>query len=67
MTDEIITAPGAKLIYRASSGLEKAMADVDGERLIGTYAEIIRDQWDPYRISYNNLPYLAYAQGALAR
>jgi len=65
MTDEIITAPGAKLIYRASSGLEKAMADVDGERLIGTYAEIIRDQWDPYRISYNNLPYLAYAQGAL--
>jgi len=65
MTDEIITAPGAKLIYRAASGLEKAMADVDGERLIGTYAEIIKDQWNPYKISYNNLPYLAYAQGAL--
>lgn len=65
MTDEIIKAPGAKLIYRAASGLEKSMADIDGERLIGTYAEIIRDQWDPYKISYNNLPYLAYAQGAL--
>jgi hypothetical protein len=65
VTEGIIKAPGAKLLYRAASGLEKAMADVDGERLIGTYAEIIIDQWDPYKISYNNLPYLAYAQGAL--
>jgi phage tail P2-like protein len=66
MTDQtIIRNPGAKLLYRASSGMEKAMADVDGERLLGTYAEIIIDQWDPYAISYNNLPYLAYAQGVL--
>lgn len=65
MTDEIIQAPGSKLIYRAASGLERAMADVDGERLIGTYAELVIDQWDPYRISYNNLPYLAYAMGVL--
>ena len=65
VTEGIIKAPGAKLLYRAASGLEKSMADVDGERLIGTYAEIIRDQWDPYRISYNNLPYLAHAMGAL--
>jgi phage tail P2-like protein len=64
-TEGIIKAPGAKLLYRAASGLEKSMADVDGERLIGTYAEIIRDQWDPYKISYNNLPYLAHAMGAL--
>jgi hypothetical protein len=62
---EIIKAPGAKLIYRAASGLEKAMADVDGERLIVMNAEIIHDQWDPYAISYNNLPYLAYAMGVL--
>ena len=41
------------------------MADVDGERLIGTYAEIIIDQWDPDAISYNNLPYLGYAMGVL--
>jgi len=65
VTEGIIKAPGAKLLYRAASGLEKAMADVDGERLIGTYAEIIRDQWDPFKISYNNLPYLGYAMGAL--
>ena len=65
VTEGIISAPGAKLLYRSASGLEKAMADVDGERLIGTYAEIISDQWDPFKISYNNLPYLAYAMGVL--
>jgi phage tail P2-like protein len=65
VTEGIIQYPGSKLLYRAASGLEKAMADVDGERLIGTYAEIIKDQWDPYKISYNNLPYLGYAMGVL--
>ena len=64
-TEGVISRPGSKLLYRSASGLEKAMADVDGERLIGTYAEIIIDQWDPERISYNNLPYLGYAMGAL--
>jgi len=65
VTEGIIQYPGAKLLYRAASGLEKAMADVDGERLIGTYAEIIHDQWDPYAISVNNLPYLGYAMGVM--
>ena len=65
VTEGVISRPGAKLLYRAASGLEKAMADVDGERLIGTNAEIIIDQWDPERISYNNLPYLGYAMGVL--
>jgi len=65
LTEGIISRPGAKLLYRSASGLEKAMADVDGERLIGTDAEIIHDQWDPYAISYNNLPYLGYAMGVL--
>jgi hypothetical protein len=65
VTEGVLPHAGAKLIYRSASGLEKAMADVDGERLIGTYAEIIKDQWDPYKISYNNLPYLGYAQGVL--
>ena len=65
VTEGIVSRPGAKLLYRSASGLEKAMADVDGERLIGTYAEIIIDQWDPERISYNNLPYLGYAMGVL--
>jgi hypothetical protein len=51
------------LLYRASSGLEKAMADTDGLRLMATYAELIIDQWDPYAISSENLPYLAFATG----
>jgi phage tail P2-like protein len=51
------------LLYRASSGLEKAMADTDGLRLMATYAELISDQWDPYAISSNNLPFLAFAMG----
>jgi phage tail P2-like protein len=65
VTEGILRAPGARLLYRSASGLEKAMADVDGERLIGTYAEIINDQWNPYKISYNNLPYLAYGMGTI--
>jgi len=47
VTEGLISRPGSKLLYRAASGLERAMADVDGERLIGTYAAIIADQWDP--------------------
>lgn len=65
VTEGIVKYPGAKLIYRSASGLERALADVDGERITGTYAEIIIDQWDPYKISYNNLPYLGYAMGVL--
>jgi Phage tail protein (Tail_P2_I) len=65
VTEGIIKRPGAKLIYGNATGLEKSMADVDGERLIGTYAEIINDQWNPYKISYNNLPYLGYAMGVM--
>jgi phage tail P2-like protein len=54
---------GSTLLYRAASGLEKAMADVDGFRLMATYAELVKEQWDPYAISSQNLPFLAYAEG----
>lgn len=54
---------GSQLIYRQAAGLEKALADVDGFRLTATYAELVRDQWDPYKISSANLPYLAWATG----
>jgi phage tail P2-like protein len=54
---------GSVLLYRSASGLERAMADVDGFRLTATYAEIIKDQWDPDAISSQNLPFLAYAMG----
>ena len=58
-----INNPGSKLIYRAATGLERALADVEGERLIDTYAELPIDQWDPFKISSTNLPYLAFAMG----
>jgi phage tail P2-like protein len=59
----IYSAAGSDVLYRAASGLEKAMADVDAGRLIATYAELVRDQWDPWAISYRNLGFLAWAMG----
>ena len=55
---------GARLLYRAATGLEKALADVDGERLTALYAEAVRDVWDPWAISRENLPVLAWAMQA---
>src|SRR5262245_3434853 len=49
----IIEHPGASLLYRHATGLERAMADVDGYRLIDIYAEAVIDVWDPYKISLN--------------
>jgi phage tail P2-like protein len=63
ITPGILPTAGEDLLYRQATGLEKALATVDGYRLIATYAEIIRDQWDPYAIRYMNLPYLAWAMG----
>lgn len=59
----IVEDAGEQLLYRQAAGLEKALADVDAYRLTQTYAELIKDQWDPYRISLNNLGYLAWAMG----
>ncbi len=59
----IVENAGSELLYRQAAGLEKAMADVGAYRLTQTYAELIVDQWDPWRISSTNLPYLAWAQG----
>jgi len=55
---------GSRLIYRAATGLEKALADVDGERLTALYAEAVTDVWDPWAISAENLPILAWAMQA---
>src|SRR5262245_8519394 len=54
---------GEKVLFAQATGMEKALADVDAYRLTRMYAEIIIDQWDPYRISARNLPYLAWATG----
>ena len=58
-----ISSPGAQVLHPAATGLEKALADVDSNRLIRIADWIIGDQWDPYLISLNNLPYLAWAMG----
>ena len=60
----ILPNAGEAVLYRAATGLEKAMADVDAYRLTATYAELIQDQWDPFAISEHNLPYLGWAMGA---
>ena len=59
----VIDHPGASLLYRSATGLERAMADTDALRLIDIYAEAVIDVWDPYAISLTNLPYLAWAMG----
>lgn len=54
---------GSKLIYRQAEGLEKAMADVDSERITLINAELIKDIWDPWACPARLLPYLAWAMG----
>jgi len=54
---------GSQTLYRSATGFEKALADTDAERLMSIHAELVIAQWDPYVISYNNLPFLAYAMG----
>lgn len=52
------------ILYRASTGLEKALVDVGGGRLILIDAEAVRSMWDPWTISPENLPTLAWAMQA---
>jgi phage tail P2-like protein len=59
----MIENPGSAVLHPAATGLEKAMADTDAVRLMAIYAEAIIDVWDPYRVSLENLPYLAWAMG----
>ena len=61
---EVIERPGAQTLYQSSTGFEKALADTDAERIINIHAELIIAQWDPYAISYQNLPYLGWAMGS---
>jgi phage tail P2-like protein len=59
----MIENPGSVVLHPAATGHEKAMADTDAVRVMAIYAEAIIDVWDPYRISLENLPYLAWAMG----
>ena len=57
MTD---TNLGSRLLYRTSTGLEKALTDVDGYRITDTAAELIQAIWDPWACPLRLLPYLAW-------
>jgi phage tail P2-like protein len=59
----MIENPGSAVLHPAATGLEKAMADTDAVRVMAIYAEAIIDVWDPYKIGFANLPYLAWAMG----
>jgi len=60
---ERIANPGALTLYRSATGFEKAAADTDAERLMDIYAEAIIDQWNPWQVAYEHLPFLAWAMG----
>lgn len=61
MTD--LTSIGSKVLYRSASGAERALADVEGERLMSINAELIIENWDPYLTKPEHLRHLAYGYG----
>lgn len=61
---KVIERPGSKVLYPAATGLEKAMADVDSERVIRIPDWKIQDMWDAYEIDLENLPILAWGMQA---
>jgi phage tail P2-like protein len=54
---------GEAVLYRSATGLEKAWADVDVHRLLDIRAELVAENWDPWKVQAKNLPFLAYAMG----
>ena len=63
---DAITAegPGSEISYRAASGLERALADVEVQRMQGIPARLITDNIDPLKVqSGAPLQYLAYELG----
>lgn len=53
-----------RVLYGAATGLERSLVDVGGGRIIDIPAEKIIDMWDPWAISEENLPLLAWAMQA---
>lgn len=54
---------GSQLLYRSSTPLEKSMADIDSTHLFGINAELIIENWDPYKVQTRNIPFLAFGMG----
>lgn len=68
MTLDVKNYFGNQVLYRASSGMERAAADVDADQMLGNklalselQAELIIDTWNAYHTIYRNLPFLAWA------
>jgi phage tail P2-like protein len=58
-----MTGLGAKLLYPEATGFERALADTESERLLNINAELIIDNWDPYKTKAQHIPHLAFAYG----
>jgi phage tail P2-like protein len=57
----MIQLPGSALLREVSTtGLERAEADADCERLLDINAELIIEQWDPWAVETKNIPVLAF-------
>lgn len=54
---------GSAVLYSAATGLERAMADLDGAAFLEIRAELIVENWDPWLVQERNLWALAYALG----
>lgn len=54
---------GGKLLYTASSPLERALADVEVAHMMATPARLITENLDPWEVESRNLVFLAYGMG----
>ncbi len=52
---------GSQLLYRTATGLERAFADTDSERITTINAELIKAIWDPWQCPARLLAYVAWA------
>jgi len=59
MTDNL----GRAVLESGATAYEIALADTDADRLQAIQAELIDDNYDPYRVQTRNLLFLAFAQG----
>src|SRR6059058_3941958 len=54
---------GTDVLYQNATGAERAMADVDIQRLLDVPAELIIENWDPALVQERNIPFLAFGMG----
>lgn len=58
-----MTGLGTRLLYPEATGFERALADTESERLLNIDAELIIDNWDPFKTKAQHLPHLAFGYG----